>query len=293
MLEQNLRLARKPRARALLERIHVARIAKEKEWWTALMSLSSDLFDRFRVELAYQTGTHVRELSEIKKSLELGVSRVTWVQGGVAVYLQLALETGEVAGQLTLEQLGLHQTFEWAHPRAMAEDLFSVRGSKVIQNLYGFHRDKLAELVFRATDSVAPLSLPELEAALAEEWPGLTRAKVAQIARTETAAVWTQTQVNAHAANGVQQFRTIVASGPSIGPNATATVQQAEPCPICVEAATQVYDIHSFDLPPWHPSCRCIMIPELTLPNGEPWLPPAEPWAGGEGPLFSVLEDFE
>ncbi len=292
LAEQNLRLARLPQMRDVLERIHAARIIKEKEWWTAFMSLSSDLIDRFQIALAHQTGSHLREKGSISRSLELGVSQETWVRGGLLVYLQLAIETSEVAGQLSLEQLGLNTTFAWAHPRAMAQDLFSVRGSKVIQNLYGYHLDKLTEIIFRATDPIAPLTLREVEAAIAEEWPMLTRAKVAQIARTETAAVWTQTQMNAYKANGIEQFRSIVADGPSIGPNATTEIQQSTPCPICVDAAAAVYSTITFDLPPWHPSCRCTAIPVLTLENGDPWLPPAEPWAGALSDDLTALEDF-
>ena len=250
------------------------------------MTISSDLFDRFNIALAHRTGLHVRDARQIAQSLELGASEAVWVRGGIAVYLQLALETGAEAAQLSLEQLGLNRTFAWAHPRAMANDLFAVRGSKVIQNLYGYHRDKLADIILRATDPLAPLTLQEVEAAIADEWPQLTRAKVAQIARTETAAVWTQTQVNAYAANGIERFRSIVASGPAIG------VEQANPCPLCVEAAASLYGTATFDLPPWHPSCRCVAVPVLVNEDGEPWLPPQEPWVGQQSADLLPVQDF-
>jgi phage baseplate assembly protein W len=292
LLEQQVYLARLPRTRDILNVIQKARIAKEKEWWTALMSMSSDLIDRFQIALAHQTGSHLRDKASVSRSLELGVDTALWVRGGTLVYLQLAIETAAKSGQLSLEQLGLGETFAWAHPRAMAQDMYAVRGSKVIQNLYGYHLDKLTDIIFKATNPTAPLTLREVEAAIHEEWPALTRAKVAQIARTETAAVWTHTQMNAFKANGVQQFRSIVASGPSIGPNATTEIQQSSPCPICVDAAASVYSTLTFDLPPWHPSCRCTAIPVLTLEDGSPWLPPDEPWTGGLSDDLTALEDF-
>ncbi len=91
--------------------------------------------------------------------------------------------------------------------------------------------------------------------------------------------IWTTTAANAYQANGIGQFESIVAQGPSIG------IETADPCEECIDnAASGPFDMES-DLPPWHPNCRCEAIPVLEGEDGDPWLPPAEPWTGGDLPL--------
>lgn len=212
--------------------------------------------------------------ADVKRALITDGEANRLAHGGLTQYLGLATKTGEAAGQISLAQLGLHKTFEFASPANMAQDPNAIRGSKVIQNMYGAHQDSLTKIIVDATDPRTPKSISQVKASIKEEWPKLQTYQVERIARTETAAVWMQTAANAYAANGISHFETIVASGPSIG------VESEDPCDECVEAAA---DVHSMDddLPPWHPNCRCDIIPVLEDEDGDPWLPPDEPWTGG------------
>jgi hypothetical protein len=200
----------------------------------------------------------------------------TWADAGFQQYIGMALQTSNSAGQMSLKSLGLNKTFAYAHPQNMAQDLFGVRGSKVIQNMYGDHMAKLTDIIIKATDPRNPQTLGQTKAAIAKEWANLSKSQVAVIARTETAAVWTATSMNSYAANGITQFESIIAQGPSIG------IESEDPCDICVDmAANGPMDIAE-DPPPWHPNCRCEAVPVLHNEDGEPWLPPDEPWTGGE-----------
>ena len=212
--------------------------------------------------------------ADVKAALTSTVNEDSWVTGGATNYIGLATQTAEQAGQVSLDHLGLHQTFEFANPQNMAQDTFGVRGSKVIQNMYGDHVDKLTQIITDATDPRNPKTISEVKASIREQWPALQKYQVERIARTETAAVWTTTAANAYAANGISSFETIVASGPSIG------IESEDPCDECVEMAADTHSIDD-DLPPWHPNCRCEAIPVLEDEDGTPWLPPDEPWTGG------------
>lgn len=196
-------------------------------------------------------------------------------------YTELALETSEDAGQHTLDALGLNSTFRWTNPREIARDQFAVRGSKVIQNAYGFHLDKLQEIILAATDPANPQSQDRIRREIQDEWDQLTRQQVERIARTESAAVWETTNYNTARANDVTMFDWLVAKGPSIGPPRSLPV-----CLRCLSmAANGPYEAGSFDLPPKHPHCRCSAIPALA----DDWLPPAVTWSGGPNPPLPLI----
>lgn len=216
----------------------------------------------------------------IRNALATSMDESVWARGAVQQYLGIAMQTASAAGQVSLEHLGLDKTWTWANPENMANDLFGVRGSKVVQNMYGDHLTTLQNIITDATDPRNPKTIAEVKAAIGEQWPGLQRYQVERIARTETGAVWMQTAANSYEANGIGSFESIVAQGPSIG------VDSEDPCDDCVEAAAEVHDMND-DLPPWHPNCRCDIVPILDNPDGTPWLPPDEPWTGGAPP-----EDF-
>jgi len=211
---------------------------------------------------------------EMKKRLTHGVNDAALVQGGVQVYLGLTADTAVVAGQTALEHLGLNRTWAFASPREFAADHFSVRGSKIIQNMYGNHVDSLSKIITDATNPANPKTLGEVKRAINEQWPGMRAYQVDRIARTETATVWSSTSAAAYKANGITQFESTIAEGPSIG------IESEEPCDECVDAAAEVHSMDD-DLPPWHPNCRCEMVPVLQDENGDPWLPPDEPFTGG------------
>jgi SPP1 gp7 family putative phage head morphogenesis protein len=218
----------------------------------------------------------------IRGALASAINEEAWKSGAATSYLGLAMTTATASGQVSLEHLGLGKTWSWAHPQNMANDLFGVRGSKVIQNMYGNHMDTLTKIITEATDPRNPKNITEVKRAIREQWPDLQRYQVERIARTETGAVWMQTAANAYEANGISQFESIVAQGPRVGLDSYGA------CDYCVEASSSVRDITD-NLPPWHPNCRCDIVPVLADPDsGEPWLPPDEPWTGGgdgSGPL--------
>jgi hypothetical protein len=213
--------------------------------------------------------------ADVQRALMNEREAATWINGGASQYIGLATKTADAAGQVSLDHLGLGKNWTFATPRNMAQDTFEVRGSKIIQQMYGNHRDTLTRIITDATNPTKPLSMSEVQARIKEEWPALQRHQVERIARTETGAVWMGTAANAYAANGISQFETIVATGPSIG------VESEDPCDECVDMAQGVHSMDD-DLPPWHPNCRCDVIPVLEDPEtGDAWLPPDEPWTGG------------
>ena len=209
-----------------------------------------------------------------------GAAPVGWIKGAVRAYVALGLDTGKDAGQTALDALGIDQEFAWAHPRAMGRDIYAVRGSKVIQNAYGSHLDKLTNIVVDATSPARPKTIQEVTAAIRQEWPALAKWQAERIARTETAAVWETTNMNVMRANGITRFEWIVATGPSIG---TTTEPVDDHC--LRRAAKSPYTVAKLEaaggMPPAHPNCRCTLIPVLTNEDGSPWLPPMEPWTGG------------
>lgn len=201
-------------------------------------------------------------------------------QGGLGVYMSLAHYVSEDAGQATLDNLGLNETWKWTGSRDMVRDLFAVRGSKIIQNSYGTHRAELASMITRATDPAQPKTVAQVRKKILMEWGRITRNDAQRIARTETAAVWETTNYNAQRANGVEEFDWAVAKGPAIG---THTEQV---CAICLKrAAGGPYKTGAVELPPAHPHCRCTLIPSLE----KNWLPPAEIWSGGPFPDLPLV----
>lgn len=232
--------------------------------------------------VATQTGPmSAPVVAEIQSQL-LASAYALDVAQGVQIYLEMALNTSNVSGQAALDHMGINKTFSWAHPRAMASDLFAVRGSKVITNLYDNHLMKLSEIIRDATDPRHPKTLPEVKKVIAKEWPKLSAYQVARIARTETAAVWTATTANTYMANGITRVESIIAHGPSI------TIETGLPCDMCVDAAAAGPMSVMGDLPPWHPHCRCEIVPVMTEPDGTEWFPPDEPWVGGERPVCGL-----
>jgi len=193
----------------------------------------------------------------------------------VVAYIQVALATGEAAGQYTLDALGIDKTFNWAHPRNMGRDLYSVRGSKIIQLAHGSHVDELAKIIHTATDPLRPLTIQQMTSEIQERWSGLEKWQAERIARTESAAVWENMNYNTMRANGVESFDNLVASGPSIG------VDVEDACDYCQEmgAGSPWHPDDLGDMPPYHPNCRCTLVPH------EDVLPPREPWAGEDIPM--------
>lgn len=214
----------------------------------------------------------------VERALASRLNAEAFQTGAVSQYFGLAAGTSERAGQISLEHMGLNKTFAWAHPENMARDMFQVRGSKVIQNMYGNHMNKLSKIIVDATNPRSPATIQQVTSRIREEWPRLRMWQAERIARTETAAVWTATSAAAYEANGIEEWESLVATGPSI----EADVSGA--CDFCVEMASESHGIMD-DPPPWHPNCRCEMVPVLDHEglDGEsiPWLPPDDPWTGG------------
>jgi hypothetical protein len=201
---------------------------------------------------------------------------IDFARGVMPVYMSLAEDTAEDAGQYTLDTLGLNETWKWTSTRDMARDWFAVRGSKVIQNAYGSHLDELRRIIIEATDPTHPSTQTETREEIRKRWEKLTVGEVARIARTETGAVWETTNYNTQRANGVDTFSWVIAHGPSVGPPKSQDV-----CPICTAAAAAgPYSVPNVPMPPAHPNCRCTLVPDLT----SDWLPPAETWSGGPEP---------
>lgn len=237
------------------------------------------------LQFARTGGYAAPSIAAIQDSLILGMTQGEFVANAAVEYLQLVVNTHAGAGQSALEHMGLNKTFAWANPRTMANDLFAVRGSKVIQNLYGTHMADLSKMILEATDPRSPKTVQQVKQQIQERWPQLKSWQAARIARTETAAVWTTTAVNAYAANGITEFESLIAQGPSIPEPGKVDAQTGArgACAECVWKAQAVHSIFD-DLPPWHPNCRCEAVPVLEDRFGDPWLPPDEPWTGG-GPL--------
>lgn len=198
------------------------------------------------------------------------------------VYLSLAADTAEDAGQHSLDAMGLNQTFRWTGARDMPRDMFRVRGSRIIQQAYGEHIDRLRQIILQATDPANPQTQADIRRQIQEEWSQLTASQVRRIARTESAAVWETTNYNTARANEITRFDWHVAHGPSIGPPTSLPV-----CTRCLERAINgPYDAPDVPMPPEHPNCRCTLIPALA----DDWLPPAETWSGGPNPPLPLVE---
>lgn len=198
-----------------------------------------------------------------------------------AVYMSLAHDISEDAGQATLDTLGIDKTFLWTNPREMNRDVFSVRGSKIIQLAYGNHINELQKMIVRATDPAHPKTQSQVKAEIKKEWPRITNYDAKRIARTEVASMWETTNFNVQLNNGVTEFDWLIAKGPLIGPPNSEDV-----CKICLaKTAEGPYNARDLPLPPAHPLCRCTTIPRL----GKVWLPPAEPWLGEPNPPLPLV----
>lgn len=283
-----------------IDRYGAKRLVQERIWEDALSTLGDQLLRQVNIDSAYEYAASVRarkwrvrkesvEEGEVHSRLTSGVDTAAWEHGAVQVYIGLAVDTSTEAGQFALEMLGLNTTFAWAHPRAMAQDLFGLRGSKIVTRLYDNHMTALARIIQEATDPRNPLTIQQVKVKIAEEWPKLEGWQALRIARTETAAVWTSTAANAYRANGISMFESLVAHGPMVG------VANSEPCNLCIDmSAGSPFPLGSTQLPPYHPNCRCEIVPVLEDEDGIPWLPPAEPWAGGaDDSLVAASDDFE
>lgn len=210
---------------------------------------------------------------ELATVITVQLSQEAFTKSAGAMYVELALAEGEDAGQFSLDALGLHKTFEWAGIRDFEANPFAIRGSKVIQGIYGEHMKQLARLVLEKTNPAEPKTIGQLTKEIKAAWPDVTRKHALTIARTESAHVWETTNWNALTLNGVREVEWLVASGPSIGPP-----KSYEVCELCLEkAANSPYVMDDVEeIPPLHPRCRCTVIQRYD----PEWLPPAEPWTG-------------
>lgn len=195
-----------------------------------------------------------RALSGVRRALQRRADEKVFVQDGAAIYMNLAAATGQKAGEMTLEALGLNKTFSWTGYRDFAPDKLKVRGSKIIQHAYGAHLDQLTRLVVRKCDPRHPLTIQELTKQIREEWPALSKAHAARIARTESAAVWEQMQLNSMMANGVEKVEWLIAHGPQIGKKVGPV------CPACLKMSVGgPYNLTGPNAlkitPPRHPNC--------------------------------------
>lgn len=248
--------------------------------------------------LLHQDDVHLRKLAEegrkawgvgrlrkaatpdaagVAAALQSEINEDQFVSGGLAIYLGLALDESEDAGQFTLDALGLDETFSWATQRDFVRDPFAVRGSKVMQQVYGTHRDRLAKMVIEVCNPAQPKTIDQLVKEIKSEWGQVTTKQARTIARSETASVWETTNFNAMNLNDVREVEWIVATGPAIG---TKTFPVCERC--LKRSAEGPYVMGEVVIvPPEHPNCRCTLVP-IDDPY---WLPPAEPWTGAETQL--------
>jgi hypothetical protein len=256
------------------------------KWSKAFMELFTRFDQQYNFQLLVKRGLDawspgrlkrrpgsVPPASAISAVMQTQVAADQFQDGAMAVYMDLALNEAEAAGQRTLEALGLNETFAWANIRDFPENPYAVRGSKILQNLYGNHRERLARLVLDKTKPDSPKTIGQLTREIRAEWPRLAAKDADMIARTEAANVWETTNWNAMYLNNVQEVEWLIASGPSIGPPKSYPV-----CKECLErAANSPYHMIEMEsIPPLHPRCRCTVVQKY---NPE-WLPPAEPWTG-------------
>lgn len=195
-----------------------------------------------------------------------GVKVEDYAEGAMAMYLKLALDVAEEAGELSLKALGLGETWDWATYRDFARDEYAVRGSKILQHAYGAHLSNLTRLVIRKCDPRHPLTIQELTKQIRTEWSRLARYEAERIARTEAAAVWERMNYYALEMNGVAEVEWLIAQGPALEQGKVGPV-----CPACLKAkADGPYPVKGKGslteetMPPRHPNC----FPAGTLVNG-------------------------
>jgi len=210
---------------------------------------------------------------DVAQRLSQFVNEASWAQGAYSMYVGMAGTTSAASAGYTLQALGIHRTFSWASTEDFPEQLFSVRGSKVIQNVYGSHLDRLAKMVVDKCDPRNPKTIGQLTNEIHSEWDKIEKWQAKRIARTEASAVWNNASYNAMRLNGVTDAKGLIAQGPSVG------VEGEPVCPICQEwAASGPWPLPLEEIPPIHPNCRCTLAPELP----DDWLPPDEPWTGND-----------
>jgi hypothetical protein len=202
------------------------------------------------------------------------------VEGGAMEgYLGLARDVGAVAGQATLDQLGIDATWRWTGVRQTIPDLYQARGSKIIQGLYGEHLDQLAALAARAADPANPMTIDQVTASIKAQWSDLETWQARRIARTETAIMWEKTSSSAMSLNGITRVEWIDFNAEDelcLDNVAYGMVPMGESFP------------SGDSEPPAHPNCICDLIPVLIEEDGSHWLPPAEPFTGNDPPLATM-----
>ena len=266
----------------------------ERRWLRWSIDLQADLLTRSDIDagviaaMKTQKSRRFRKASNDDRQQQLiddligrvssGVDQTAWVNGAATSYIRMALDTGETAGQFSLDTLGINKTFAWANPRNMGRDLYSVRGSKIVANMYDNHFSTLAQMIVDGTEPGSPQTIGEIVKQIREEWPNVTRYQAERIARTETAAVWENLNMNSMIANQVPGANVLVATGPSVG---TITMPVCSTCSGIVKAGPWTPASRA-PRPPFHPNCRCTLVAELEYEDGRPWLPPADAWNGGE-----------
>lgn len=256
----------------------------EREFQAALTALDYLLQTNLQVIVedalkeVHKSREHRLSLGDVIQRLVRGFRQAIRgaTRGWLAMYLGLAADAMEDAGQFTLDALGLNRTFRWASQRDFVRDELAVRGSKIIQHLYGNHVRRLAQIVVEATDPAHPQTVDDVVGTIMEQWERVAQSDARRIARTELATVWERTNWYTLRANGVRQVKWLTAQGPAIG------VTVAAPCQHCLDlAAGSPYAMDTMtEIPPAHPNCRCTLVPVLDAR----WLPPAEPWTGSENP---------
>lgn len=264
---------------------------KQKDRWDDRWALNWDMFlrqqrsgvkidrlvrslDKKRGIIRKATPEQAAEIAAVTEALKFQVPLDDFISRGIAAYLGLALGVADDAGQFTLDALGLNETFAWASPRDFPGNLLAVRGSKIIASHYDNHLDRLARMVVEKCRPESPKTIGQLTREIQQEWDLISRKDALRVARTEAANVWETTNLNTMRLNGVKTVDWIIARGPSIG---TTTLPV---CKICLKKAVAgPYDINDLtEVPPAHPNCRC----SLVLAQDEIWLPPKEPWTGGQ-----------
>lgn len=191
--------------------------------------------------------------------------------GAMAGYLGLADAVSTEAGQMTLDSLGINETWRWTGVRDVVPDLYQARGSKIIQGMYGAHINQLASIAAAAANPAAPYTIAEVSERINNEWAGMQAYQVDRIARTETAIMWETTAANTYTLNDVQRKEWIDA-----GAEDELCLDNVADGIIAMDEAFASGDTE----PPAHPNCVCDILPVLENEDGSAWLPPAEPFTG-------------
>jgi hypothetical protein len=111
------------------------------KWSKAFMELFTRFDQQYNFQLLVKRGLDawspgrlkrkpgsVPPASAISAVMQTQVAADQFQDGAMAVYMDLALNEAEAAGQRTLEALGLNETFAWANIRDFPENPYAVRG---------------------------------------------------------------------------------------------------------------------------------------------------------------------